>query len=89
MSARAIFSISRGSLVNSRHNVARAANIAPITVSRVACPTISSWIRASNLPRHLADLQSIAAKNTTDAEFDVEQLPLQKLAPDEYGARIL
>lgn len=37
----------------------------------------------------LADLQSIAAQDTPDAELDVEQLPLQKLATDEYGAGIL
>lgn len=36
-----------------------------------------------------AELQPVAAKNSTDAELDVEQLSLQKLAPDEYGAGIL
>ena len=32
-------------------NAIRAASIAPITVSRVTCPAVSSRMRASNLPR--------------------------------------
>ena len=35
----------------SHHNAVRAASIAPITVSRVMCPAVSSRMRASNFPR--------------------------------------
>ena len=51
LSTRAIFSISRWSLVNSFHNAIRAASIAPITVSKMACPVVGSRIRASKRPR--------------------------------------
>jgi len=90
LSARAIFSISRWSLVNSFHKAVRAVSIAPITVSKMAC----SGYQLPNAgfeppPADFADLQPVTTQYATDAEFDIEKLALQELSAGEKGARIL